>query len=75
MKSAFKDKLVNIIEGWYLLLTLQFSKMGKERYKVCKGCPNMTKAKTCRACGCFLPAKVLVKYEECPFLFWLKSVD
>jgi len=68
-------KISNIVKGWYYLLRLLLLK--KEEYKeanarrqICNGCVNKTRLNTCKACGCFIPAKVLVEYEECPKGYW-----
>ena len=42
----------------------------EKRYDICKGCDKLTAANTCKECGCFMPAKVKLKYAECPIGKW-----
>jgi hypothetical protein len=42
----------------------------KERLDICKDCDKLTAANTCKECGCFMPAKVKLKYAECPTNKW-----
>lgn len=43
-------------------------RLGRER--VCKECDRLNKIKVCKACGCFIPAKTLLKHDECPLGKW-----
>lgn len=40
------------------------------RFGVCAKCPELTQMKTCRKCGCFMPAKVGVVKATCPLGKW-----
>jgi hypothetical protein len=41
------------------------------RYGVCKICPELrTVVKTCKQCGCFMPAKTWLKNAKCPNYWW-----
>lgn len=43
----------------------------KERYNVCLLCPLFVKESTkCKACGCFMKAKVLLPNAKCPLSKW-----
>jgi hypothetical protein len=45
-----------------------------ERYDMCKQCPSLTAIKLCQHCGCVMPAKVRLRYAECPVGNW-KAVE
>lgn len=40
------------------------------RYETCESCDKLTVAKTCKECGCFMPAKVKLKEATCPLQKW-----
>ena len=41
------------------------------RYAVCKSCPKLRPMiKTCKDCGCFMPAKTWLKDTHCPDYWW-----
>ena len=43
----------------------------QQRTKVCRGCPEFDSgARQCKACTCFIDAKVSVLVEECPAKRW-----
>ncbi len=43
----------------------------KERYNICKSCDMFNKlTKTCKECGCFMPAKTKLKNNLCPLNKW-----
>ena len=47
------------------------SKDSGGRYEVCKGCIHFRETmKTCKLCGCFMPAKTKLKGAECPMRKW-----
>lgn len=41
-----------------------------KRMSVCEECEKLTVAKTCKECGCFMPAKVKLKHSACPLGKW-----
>jgi hypothetical protein len=42
-----------------------------ERYAVCKNCIFFWSImKSCKKCGCFMPAKTKIKASECPLGKW-----
>jgi len=41
----------------------------KDRKDICNGC-SWKSLNICKACNCFLPAKVTLKSSECPFKKW-----
>lgn len=46
-------------------------RLAVDRTKVCLKCPKFSKmTKTCQACGCFVPAKVLIPGIHCPDDKW-----
>lgn len=43
----------------------------RERYIICKSCDEFNNVlRTCKQCGCFMPAKVTVSYAQCPVGKW-----
>lgn len=43
----------------------------EERMSVCEKCEFFNSyLKTCRKCGCFLPAKIKIKSSTCPLTKW-----
>lgn len=47
------------------------SKNSSERYELCKSCVHFNATlKTCKLCGCFLPAKTKLKGSQCPLKKW-----
>ena len=45
-------------------------KVSSERFDICKDCDKLTVMNTCRACGCFMKAKVKFKKAFCPLDKW-----
>jgi Family of unknown function (DUF6171) len=67
------DDLKDIVEGWknLILNDPETQEVGKERITVCLRCDQFSKLnKTCRVCGCFMPAKVRMKEKKCPLGNW-----
>jgi hypothetical protein len=45
--------------------------IARERYTICKSCDEFNATlKTCKKCGCFMPAKVTVTKAKCPVGIW-----
>jgi hypothetical protein len=45
--------------------------VARERYTICKSCDEFNNIlKTCKQCGCFMPAKSTVAYASCPINKW-----
>jgi ribosomal protein L32 len=45
--------------------------LSKKRLAVCDECPfYLILHKTCSECGCYMPAKTLLKDAECPKKYW-----
>lgn len=68
-----------IFSGWknYTFQTPEIEEMAKERVKKCVSCkikdgtvPGMRSNKTCKVCGCYVPAKVRSKNSHCPLKKW-----
>jgi hypothetical protein len=59
---------------WHVLDPSKFvedEKLGKERYSICKACPELIKlTKTCKKCGCFMAAKTKLTGATCPLGKW-----
>lgn len=42
-----------------------------EKYEICKQCSSFnSNLKTCKECGCFMPAKTKVPKTTCPIGKW-----
>ena len=40
---------------------------GEDRMSICRGCEHYKdKTKTCKKCGCFMPAKTKLTKSKCP---------
>lgn len=68
---------MEIYNGWknVIFSSPEIEKMAKERAKICVECiindkPGMRNNKTCRICGCFIPAKVRSEKSKCPLKKW-----
>jgi hypothetical protein len=47
------------------------SDVAKERYSICKSCPELIKMTTqCKKCGCFMFAKTKLEKATCPLGKW-----
>jgi len=47
----------------------------EERAKICMGCEYLRPTiRTCKKCGCFMPAKVRLDFASCPIGKWKKIV-
>ena len=44
--------------------------LAKQRYDICKECPELSKLKFCGQCGCFMPLKVRIGSVSCPLKKW-----
>ena len=45
--------------------------LSRERLEVCRTCEKLFKpTMTCKACGCFLKAKTLMRDQTCPMGKW-----
>jgi hypothetical protein len=44
----------------------------KVRRETCEQCPEKSERNTCKKCGCYLPAKILLKPTNCPLGKWDK---
>lgn len=46
-----------------------------QRLKICNSCDDFNKKiKTCKQCGCYMPAKTMFVVSECPLSKWKSSV-
>lgn len=41
------------------------------RIEQCKACSNLSVLNICKECGCFMPAKVRLKWSSCPIGKWV----
>lgn len=45
--------------------------IANQRYSICKTCDEFRSSiKQCKICGCFMPLKVRLAFEECPIGKW-----
>ena len=66
-------KIKNIATGYKNLITGENKWIGEQRMLVCTSCPihhNNFCISKLGGCGCYLPAKVVVKEERCPKGYW-----
>lgn len=68
------NKVKNIVQGWMNLLSNKYinDEYVKQRAKICFNCKLKNELIFCKVCGCYIPAKITVKSEECPNKYWLK---
>jgi hypothetical protein len=62
------DVVKDIVTG-----KLEFASVSdaKQRYQICKQCEVRNKTlNVCTICGCFLPAKTVLKKSSCPMGQW-----
>jgi len=72
-RKAVVKKAKHIVEGWSNLISKKFKQTWwvKQRAQICYRCVNLNKKnKFCKLCGCYIPAKITVKKEKCPFSYW-----
>ena len=77
-------KAKNIVKGNAMYAAYKVGALPKDKYEywrkrrdICKECEYnrwIVKRLFCSICGCFVPAKAMVKDEECPKGFW-KGID
>jgi hypothetical protein len=47
--------------------------LAEQRMAICNGCEHLGPIiKVCKLCGCFMPAKTLLPFAECPVGKWGK---
>ena len=45
--------------------------LGRRRMDICRSCDRLNNiTKTCKECGCFMPAKTKIPNESCPIGKW-----
>lgn len=60
--------LLEIYDGWKNLVfeNPEIEEQAKERIKICVSCEEFNESnKTCKLCGCYMPAKTRSKYSSC----------
>ncbi len=67
-------KNVGETRPWHLLDSnkhIENEELGKERFRICKDCPELIKAtKQCKKCGCFMAVKTKLQSATCPIGKW-----
>ena len=71
-KPSLSDKAKSIIVGWKNLITGKYKNdpLVSNRAKICYKCKYKTNNNFCKICKCYIPAKITVKDEKCPKLWW-----
>lgn len=73
------DIITEIYSGWknYAFKNPVMEKIAKNRIDICVKCKDpktgksgITKLKTCRFCGCYIPAKTRSLTSKCPLKKW-----
>ena len=73
------NALAEIYAGWknYAFKNPYVEKIAKDRIDICAVCvdpktgkPGITPLKTCRYCGCAIPAKIRSIKSKCPLKKW-----
>lgn len=41
-----------------------------QRIELCKSCDQLNSLNFCKQCGCFMPAKIRLKWTSCPIGKW-----
>lgn len=66
--------LQEIYNGWknYIFPNKDIEEIAKKRIAICvkNKCGKFTPKKTCKVCGCYMPAKVRSKNSNCPLKKW-----
>lgn len=64
--------LQEIYSGWkfYAFKSPEIEELAKNRAKTCVSCKELRRNKTCKICGCFVPAKVRSEKSKCPLKLW-----
>lgn len=45
-----------------------------QRFNICKQCEEFrTRSKTCKQCGCYVPAKIIFAGADCPIGLWKEN--
>ncbi len=45
----------------------------QQRMEICQDCESFTSFRTCKQCGCYMPAKAMLAIAECPMGKWKES--
>jgi hypothetical protein len=62
-----------ILVGWTNLAlkhNVIIEEHAKKRISICVDCPLFNKNKTCKICGCYMPAKARSPKSHCPKKLW-----
>jgi len=64
--------LSEIYDGWknYIFPNPQIKEIAKKRANICVSCDKLRKNKTCKLCGCYVPAKTRSIKSICPIKKW-----
>lgn len=79
MEKNYKFSLKEALSGWAKLvrIKLKVSKLSEEeqdvvlsRVDTCNNCKDRVSFNICGACGCYLPAKVVIMNQKCKNKLW-----
>lgn len=67
-KALFNE----IISGWsnFIFKNKDVEAKAKKKLEICITCDRFTSLKTCKKCGCYIPAKVRSEKSKCPLGYW-----
>lgn len=67
MSYGLLDLTKDVLKGNFHSVSKQTA---DARIAMCNACPDLTKIRTCKHCGCFMDVKVQVPQSECPIGKW-----
>jgi len=69
------SRLSEIYEGWKNLAfpNEEVEAEAKRRMEICTKCPKLLNNNICKACGCYMPAKVRSLQSKCLLNSWDKK--
>lgn len=79
MTEKKSNILSDIFKGWgkHLKMKLTSAKLSpseltivNERILICDSCTHKSLWNTCKKCGCYLPAKIILMNSKCPNKLW-----
>lgn len=68
IRSTLKGKIDDIIELSRSMVAS--GEVAEQRLSVCNSCEFLSKARTCKKCGCLVDAKTRLANQRCPLHKW-----
>lgn len=81
MEKNYSLEILDIFKGWGKLIRLKLrtktlspleQEVILERTKICNDCSYRKQLDICGACGCYLPAKIVLMNQKCKKGLWLR---